>query len=159
MTLYELTGEYVELLEMMDSAEPETLSDTLDAIGGEIEDKADGYAKVIREAEGDVKKIEAEIERLIRKKQTINNNVKYMKERLQNAMEATGKRKFKTSLFSFGIQRNPPSVMVTDMASVPKQFWIPQDPMLDKTGLKNYLKANGETEYARLMQTESLRIR
>ena len=159
MTLYELTGEYVELLEMMDSADPETLADTLDAIGGEIEDKADGYAKVIREAEGDVKKIETEIERLIRKKQTINNNIKYMKERLQNAMEVTGKRKFKTPLFSFGIQKIPPSVMVTDMASVPEQFWIPQDPMLDKTALKNYLKVNGETEYARLMQTESLRIR
>ena len=46
-TLYELTDEYRQLLEMMedDTVDPEILKDTLEAVDGEIEVKADGCAK------------------------------------------------------------------------------------------------------------------
>ena len=46
-TLYELTGQFKELLEMIEAEEMDldTLRDTLEAIEGEIEYKADGYAK------------------------------------------------------------------------------------------------------------------
>ena len=74
-------------------------------------------------------------------------------------MIATGKKKFKTSLFSFGIQKNPATVNVINPEAVPEQFRKQQEPVLDKHGLIEYIKANGNTEYAELTQTESLRIR
>ena len=52
-TLYELTDEYKQLLDMLedDTVDPEILKDTLEAVGGEIEVKADGCAKLIKELE------------------------------------------------------------------------------------------------------------
>ena len=159
MTLYELTGQYLELLNMAEDVDAETLADTLEAIGGEIEDKADNYAKVIRTLEGDVQSVKSEIDRLTAKKQTMENNVRKIKESLQASMMATGKTKFKTQLFSFGIQKNPASVQLKEGAEVPSQFYKQPEPVLDKTALKNYLKENGAQDYAELVQTESLRIK
>ena len=159
MTLYELTGQYLELLDMAQDADSEAFADTLEAIDGEIEEKADNYAKVIRTIEGDVQSVKTEIERLTVKKQTMENNVRRIKESLQTSMIATGKTKFKTQLFSFGIQKNPASVQLKEGVEVPVQFYKQPEPVLDKTALKNYLKENGAQDYAELVQTESLRIR
>lgn len=159
MTLYELTGRYLELLDMAEDVDADTLADTLEGIEGEIEDKADNYAKVIRNIEGDIQKVKSEIERLTAKKQTMENNVRRIKESLQASMVATGKTKFKTQLFSFGIQKNPASVQLKEGVEVPVQFYKQPEPVLDKTALKNYLKENGAQDYAELVQTESLRIK
>ena len=50
-TLYQLTEAYQELLSMAldPDTDPEALADTMEAIEGEFEDKADGYAKVMKE--------------------------------------------------------------------------------------------------------------
>ena len=74
-------------------------------------------------------------------------------------MIKTGKKKFKTDLFSFGIPKNPPTVSVKDESKIPGYFWKQKAPELDRAALKNYLKENGATEYAELVQGESLRIR
>ena len=159
MTLYELTGQYLELLDMAEDADPEVFADTLEGIDGEIEDKADNYAKVIRTLEGDVQSVESEIDRLTAKKRFMESNIKKIKESLQASMIATGKTKFKTQLFSFGIQKNPTSVQIKQGAKVPARFYRQPEPVLDKMALKDFLKQNGAQEYAELVQTESLRIR
>lgn len=106
-TLYELTKDYQALLEMMeDTEDAQVVIDTLEGIEGEIEIKADGYAKVMRQLEGEVDMLKGEIERLTGRKKTIENNIQRMKDSLQAAMVATGKTKFKTDLFSFSVQRN-----------------------------------------------------
>lgn len=159
-TLYELTGQFLTLLEMAEEEGDATIiMDTLEAIDGEIEDKADGCAKVLKELDGKATMIDEEIARLQSMKKTINNNMKRIKGNLEKSMIDTGKRKFKTSLFSFGIQKNPAAVSVLNESAVPEQFWKPQDPVLDKKGLLAYLKENGDTEYAVITQSESLRIR
>lgn len=158
-TLYELTDQYLQLLDMAQDSEPEVFADTLEGLEGEIEEKADNYAKVIKILEGDVNSIDSEIKRLQERKKSISENVKRIKSNLENTMKITGKVKFKTLLFSFGIQKNPAMVSIIDENSIPSEFWKPQDPVLDKTKLKNFLKINGSTEYAQLVQTEGLRIR
>lgn len=159
-TLYELTGQFLALLEMAEEEGDATIiMDTLEAIDGEIEDKADGYAKVLKELDGKAAMIDEEIKRLQEKKKTLGNNAKYIKSNLERSMIATGKKKFKTLLFSFGIQKNPASVKVINTDAIPAQFWKQQDPVLDKKGLIEYLKEHGNTDYAELTQSESLRIR
>ena len=75
-TLYELTEEYRQLLEMMedDTVDPEVLQDTLEGVDGEIEAKADNCAKLIRELNGVTSVINEEIERLKARKDVISNN-------------------------------------------------------------------------------------
>ena len=122
----------------------------------EMEDKADNYAKVIRTLEGQVDTIDAEISRLQSKKKTVKNSIDSIKSNLERSMIQTGKKKIKTDLFSFGIQKN---VRVKDESKIPGYFWKQKAPELDRAALKNYLKENGATEYAELVQGESLRIR
>jgi len=160
-TLYILTGEYLQLLEMASdpTVDEDCLQDTMEAISGEIEEKAENYAKIIRSLEVNVEGIDAEIKRLTEYKKTMNNNADRMKKALQVSMEATGKVKFKTPLFSFGIQNNPARLVVDDISKVPEQFLIPQEPKVDNAAIKNALKDGAEFDFARLEQTKSLRIR
>ncbi len=158
--LYEIVGEFKELLEMAseENMDQKLISDTLEGVEFEFEEKADGYAKVVKMLEGDVEAIDKEIKRLTEKKNTIKNNISGIKKNLENAMLVTGKTKFKTLLFGYNIQKNPASVSIDDETLIPKDFWIEQEPKLDKKSLAAYLKEN-EVSWAHLTQTESLRIR
>lgn len=164
MTLYELTTDYANLLELAEDPDidEQAFLDTLEGIEGAIEDKADGYAKVIRTLEGDAAACDAEAKRLRTKKQTIDNNIKRMKAALQMAMEATGKRKFKTPLFSFNIQKNPAAVVVDEqyIENIPERFLVRKDPEINRKAIKDAIN-NGEDigGIAHLESTESLRIR
>lgn len=158
--LYEIVGEFKELLEMAseENMDQKLISDTLEGVEFEFEEKADGYAKVVKMLEGDVEAIDKEIKRLTEKKNTIKNNISGIKKNLENAMLVTGKTKFKTLLFGYNIQKNPASVSIDDETLIPKDFWIEQEPKLDKKSLAVFLKEN-EVSWAHLTQTESLRIR
>ena len=164
MTLYELTEDYMNLLELAEDPDidEQAFTDTLEGIEGALEDKAEGYAKVIRTLEGDAAACDAESKRLRNKKQTIENNIKRMKQALQITMEVTGKTKFKTALFSFNIQKNPAAVVMDEqyIENIPERFLIPQDPQIDKKAIKEALKAGEDLEgIAHLSETYSLRIR
>ena len=163
-TLYELTAEYAQLLEMAEDPDtsPETLADTLEALSGEIEAKADGYGMVIRELSADSDKLKSEITRLKERKDAIDNNIKRMKENLQAAMIATEKRKFKTTLFSFSIAKNPPSVVMIEpyIENIPEEYIKRKDPEIDRKKILDDIKAGKDlSALAYLSQTESLRIR
>lgn len=126
----------------------------------EFEDKADGYAKVLRSLDGKEEAISSEIKRLTEMKRVVANNKKAIKQNLENAMIETGKTKFKTTLFSFGIQKNPASVRIKDESLVPEEYRIKQPDKIDKKGLIKALKEGAVfTENIELVQTESLRIR
>lgn len=160
-TLYNLTAEYMELLNMSEEEEldPQVLADTLEGMDGELEQKAENYAMMINTLNGQADMLSAEIKRLTERKKTLENNSKRMKESLENAMNLTGKRKFKTLLFSFGIQKNPPVLVVDDESKVPEEF-VKIKKEIDKAALKKFVKDNENgLDFAHLEQTESLRIR
>ncbi len=75
--IYEITSDWFRVQDMMEDPEldPQTLADTLEAIEGELEIKAENYAKVMKNLEGDIVAIKAEIDRLTSKKKTIENNI------------------------------------------------------------------------------------
>ncbi len=108
-TLYEITGDYLCLLEMLEdegNLDPQAFADTLDGIEGEFEIKADNYARIIKELRAESEKYAAEVGRMQKRMETLANNEKRLKQHLYESMKATGKLKFKTDLFSFGIQKN-----------------------------------------------------
>ena len=161
MTLYELTDDYRNLLEMAQNPDidGQAIKDTLEAIQGDIEEKADGYAKVIKELSADTDKITAEIKRLTDRKNTIQNNIAYMKQSLTSAMTVTGNTKFRTDLFSFNIQKNPPALVVDDEKAIPQEYLIPQEPKVDKKSIIDFLKNGNKVPYAHIEQSEGVRIR
>lgn len=160
MKLYEITGEILELLTMAEDLEldQKMIRDTMEGLDFEFEEKAEAYAKVVKTLEMDIAGLDEEIQRMTKRKATIKNNIDRLKRSLEGAMIATGKRKFKTPLFGFGIQKNPPSLNVLDESKIPEEFWIEQQPKLDKKAALAYVKEN-KVDWAELSQTESLRIR
>lgn len=159
-SLFDLSTDYQQLYDLIDEQKDEQiLKDTLASINDAIEDKADGYVAVIKTLEGDNKAIDEEIKRLRQRKTSNQNGVKRLKESLQEVMEQTGKEKFKTALNSYSIANNPPSLDITDESLIPKQYYIKQQPKLDKKELLKVVKDGLEIKGVELKQSRSLRVR
>lgn len=164
-TLYELTGQYQALLALMEDPEvdPQIVEDSLEAVSGEIEIKADGYAKVRLELLSQRDALKAEIDRLTARVRTIDRNVDRLMESLKNGLIVAEKPKFKTELFSFSIAKNPPKVVIDDPDLIPSYMKIPQEPKIDTAAIKELLKSGDDLGVldgaAHLEQGESLRIR
>ncbi len=156
MQLYELTEIYLNLKDM--DIEEGDLNSALENIDDEIETKADNIAKVLRDFDGDIEALKFEEERLAKKRKAIENRQKQLKEYLQNAMIVLDKRKFKTDLFSFNIQRNAPSLKILDESKIPDDYYKIEK-KLNKNDLKEAVKNGLFEDAAELVQTESLRIR
>lgn len=155
MKLYELTGAFNQVADMLEyDSENAAIIDTLESIDLAIEEKADGYAKLIRNQEASSKVFDEEIKRMRERKQAVDNNVKRMKLSLQNAMVEIGKTKFKTDLFSFNIQKNQPSVEIIDESLVPDEYKKIKIEF-DKSAIKQSENVPG----VEIKQSESLRIR
>ena len=164
-TLYELTGQMQALLALMEDpdTDPQIIEDSLEAVSGEIEYKADCYARVMAELEAQKAAVKVEKDRLAALESSLGKNIDRMKESLKTSMIATGKTKFKTDLFSFNIQKNPPRVVIDDPDRIPEGFLIPQPPKVDTASIKESLKSIDAGPMwegiCHLEQGESLRIR
>lgn len=158
MNLYELSSAYQQIQSMIEDGQ-EGLTDTLESLNDAIEDKAVGYAKVMKNLEAQAKAIKDEEERLADRRRSLESNVKRLKESLEQSMISVNMKKIKTELFSFNIQKNPPSVDVINEKEIPESYFIPQDPKLDKKAILTDLKNGVEIPGTAIKQSEGLRIR
>ena len=157
MNLYELSEKYAQIQDMIESGH-DGLDDTLESLEDAIDDKLIGYASIIRNLEADVKAIKKEKSRLSDKQRTLENSITRLKNNAEVSLRATDKRKYKAGLFTFSLAKNPPHAVILDDKAIPKQYYIEQEPTLDKKTLLNDLK-NGDVPGAELQQSESLRIK
>lgn len=165
MNAYELADAFVQLQNMLEDPEVDSqaITDTMEAIEGEFEWKADGYAKVIRNMQGSLLAVDAEIERLQNKKNLLNTSIKRLKDTLQEVMVMTGKTKFKTDLFSFSIQKNggklPVILDVKDTSELPDEL-VKITESADLEAIRKLIEKDGSCKYAHLGERgESLRIK
>ena len=107
-SLYELNTAYRSLMERLyDEELPEdAIIDTLDSLEGAIEDKADGYGKVIRMIDADIAEIKVEEARLYARRKSLERRKDVLKANLFDAMKTVGLAKIKTALFSLSIRKN-----------------------------------------------------
>ncbi len=162
-SLYELTEQYEGLRMMLydGDVEDQVIYDTLESIDAEIEEKADNYAKILREMKLNIEILKEEEYRLNIRRKRLEARSELLKNRLEENMRFIGKTSFRTALFSFNIQSNGGlQPLETGMISdIPMRFLIQQDPVPDNKKIREYLKEH-EVEWARLLpRGESLRIR
>ncbi len=148
MKLYELSEQYEELQAMLCDGEEEeqTIRDTMEAIEGEIEDKADGFAKIICAMTAEAEAVKYEEDRLHRRRMTLENRAKWLKDTLQANLEFIGKTKFKTELFSFSVVNNgglQPITITDNLGDIPNKYLIQQEPVVDREAVRKLL---GEKE-------------
>ena len=98
MTLYELTAQYEEFARMAaeEDLPPEVIADTFEALDGEIEEKADNIACIIKELEAQADAIEVQENVLNARKLSKRGNAKRLKELLSSQMQRLDKKKIET---------------------------------------------------------------
>ncbi|AKC63207.1 siphovirus Gp157 family protein [Clostridium tepidum] len=158
--LYELTQNYKNLLDLADNPEVpvEMLKESLDNIAEEINTKLENVAKVIKSIEVDAKGLKEEEKRLADRRKSLENRIVNLKEYAENSMRATDIKKIKGKIFTLGIQKNAPSVEITEEESIPEEYFAIEKKLVKKDILAA-LKEGKEIPGAAIKQTESLRIR
>lgn len=149
MKLYELGAAALELQERLDNIEDEDarqcIEDTLEALNYSIEEKAENIVKVIKNYEGDVNSIDAEIKRLQAMKKSKANNITSLKEYLKSNLMSLNKDKVETTLFKITVGKGQAKVVIDDETKVPNEF-IKTYFEVDKTSLKEVLKDKTKAE-------------
>ena len=148
-TLYSLTSDYLALLELSGSDDPEdqeAFETTLEGLLACIDQKADCYATVLVEMSGRTDIITNEINRLTAIKRSLESNQKRMKERLLETMKITGRDSIKTDLHTFKIAKNGGKLplIIEEGANVPDK-WCKVIVEPDKDKIRTALET-GNTE-------------
>ena len=162
MKLYELTGEYIQLMQMLEDASVEDETEimaAMEAVSGDIEDKADAYARIMKNLIADIDALDSEEKRLKSRRNTLETRVDRLKMAIQDAMTLTGKRKLKTSIGNWGIQKNPPSVKVNNQDVIPAEYWTTPAPTLNRKAILEDMKQGVIVDGCEIQQTEGLRFR
>lgn len=162
MKLYELTGNYLLLLEMLEDGDTpaEDLQDTLDSITELMEVKVENIVKMLNSMNAKVDMFKAEEGRLKAKRQTLENRCDSLKSYLENQLRISGKKSIDAGLFKVAFQKSPASVSVLDIEKVPQHFLIQQPRKVDTNRIKEILKSGVEIDGVKLItDKEHLRIK
>lgn len=160
MKLYELTQNYLNLLDLLENPDipKEVVESALEEVEGNFEDKAENIVKLIKSIEADIKGYKEEENRLSTRRKALENKAKSLKKYLQSSMKALEKESIKGKLFTIYTQNNQPSLIIDDVDKLPKEYKRTveeSDNKKIKEDLLNKVKIPG----ARIEVTKSLRIR
>lgn len=155
-TLYELTGQFLEIYNM--DIDDETKLDTLEAIDWttDYETKVEGYVKVIKSLEADIEARKNEKKRLDGLNKSDQTKIDNLKAALAVSMTETGQTKVDTTLFKVGFRKS--EAVVVDETKLPKKYQVATYKP-DKKTLKELLKSGKRIKGAVLEERSNLSIR
>ena len=158
-SLYELSQEYQALLEILEDGEAseEAINDTMGLILDDIEDKMEGYGKVLKTMQADAEALKQEKMRIAARQKAIENGMERLRDRLKAALQITGQKKVKTKLFTFGITTREKAVLDVDLTDIPEEF-VKVTYEAKMNDITKYLKEN-RAYFAHLEQVDSLTVR
>lgn len=157
-TLYELNDMYRNIQFLIESGEytEEELKFAMEQVNGEIAEKLEGYAMVVKNLESDIAGLKAEEKRLADRRKSLEEGVKRMKEAMQDTLFLTGEKRVKTSKFTISLRKST-SVEVENEDLIPEEF-VKITKTISKSELAKRLKET-EVPGAKLVEKESLQIR
>lgn len=162
--LYELVAYRNELETLADSGEipPEQIADTLNALEGDIQEKAVAVAMFSRNLEATAEAIREAAKAMLTRAERVQRRAESVQQYLLYNMQAAGITKIEAPQFVLAVRKNPPAVIVDDEAQIPADFMVqpaPPPPRPDKTAIKRELQAGHAVPGAHLLQSERLEIR
>ena len=164
MKLYELTDVYAGLAALLDECESEEeaaqLWAQMDEVGASIAEKADNYARFLRNKQAEADGLGKEIERLQKRKRSAENRIEQLREHMRFAMGVAGATEIRTALGKWTVRKNAPRVEVLDESEIAPEFFDPQPPKLSKSKLLKHWKDTGEIpDGCDVVQSESMQFR
>lgn len=119
--LYELTSDLREISEIED-IDAEQVEQIKAVIKAEIDKKSSGIVALVRNLEGDVDTIKAEIDRLNNLKKVKENRINNIKNYTKEYLEEVGIKKVSTSLGNISIRKTPGAVEILDEDLIPTEY-------------------------------------
>lgn len=158
-TIYEITDDVLALMQMMEEdPDNEVIKDTLEALNGELDVKAESYCKVIAEFKAREEVLSSTIEKLTQKKQMVSSNINRLNKALFEAMQATGKERIRGDIFHLYIKKNALSLDQVP-EKLPKKYLVPQEPKVDRKQLLADIKSGVKVKGVTTKTTQSLIIK
>lgn len=169
LSLYEIETELIEAFAAVQQAQETGNTDdeaaALDVCQAyllESSSKRDRCGKFLESIAANARAVQAEIDRLKFRLESIEAARRSFCGFIQGVMLATGQDKLKGELFTFALRRNPPQVQIDDEMNLPPEYLKVPDPPApkpDKRAIKEDLEAGVEIPGCRLIQTRRLDIR
>ncbi|OOF39857.1 hypothetical protein BKK49_06940 [Rodentibacter rarus] len=166
MKLYEITKQYENIAELLNNpefAENADVQKALEAIQEDFNQKAERVVHVIKNAEGDIEVIDAEIKRLQAMKKQRQNGIEGIKNYLKLNMAKTDTGSIKCPLFSISYREQKESAVELDddlfLANNIDEDLVNVKITPNKTEIKKRLKAGETVIGAKLVDTQVLTIR
>lgn len=164
LSLYELSANYLQALDFLTDPEMdlpvEAINDTLEALGGELEDKAINVAKFFRNMEATADAIKSAEVNMAKRRKALENRVQWLKNYIKENMEVCGISDIECPHFKLSVQKNPAVVNILDENAIPAQFkeqvtsW-----KIDKTAIKEAIKSGSVVPGTELVNGTRLAIK
>jgi hypothetical protein len=162
--LYELAHSYRDAADKLADLDlpPEVIEDTLESLSGDLEVKATNTAMVIRNIEAMVAAIKEAEGAMAARRKALENRAARVKDYLLANMMVAGIQKVECPYFKLSVRENPPAVEVFQPELVPASFMRqpePPPPAIDKTAIKEALKAGQDVPGCKLTRGHRLDIK
>lgn len=168
MTLYELMSGYKNFLTAVENGEipEEAIADTLEAIEGDIDEKIDNIACVLKVLEAEEAAIKAEEDRLAQRRKAKANAKERTKTYLSEMLTALGKTEFESPRNKITFRKTPGKVVIADEKAFIE--WASQyddslltygKPTINKTAVKTAIEDGKEILGAEIVVSQNMQLK
>jgi hypothetical protein len=169
MKIFQIGSEFQALYELAETLEfdvdgntvdnSESLSQLFNELESELSSKLDNTAYIIKELASAEQSLKDEAKRLTEKAKVLANRQERLKELMKLAIESSGQSKVKTDKFNFSVTtRMSPDYSDINMFGLADEFKKVKEE-LDKTKIKEFVKAGGTIDGYKEFEKTSLGIR
>jgi hypothetical protein len=164
VSLYVIANEHRAMVErlMEGQEDPQAIADTIEAESYPLEVKAQNVAFAIRNLEATAAAIRQAEQEMAARRKKIENRAQQVRDYLQTCMEIANVSRIECPHFALAIKNNPPSVEVFEPDLVPAEYRKtpePAAPVIDKTAIREAIKANKKVPGVMLVQGSRLEIK
>jgi hypothetical protein len=164
-SLFALTSQYRELQKLADSESdiPEqVLADTLEAVGGELELKAQNVARFVANMESFANAIDEAAAAMADRAKRLRTRSAWFRQYLLSNMLAADLKKVESPELVLSVKKTPPAVVIFDETVLPAQYMVQPpapSPRPDKRAMSDAMKAGADIPGARLESGYRLEIK
>ena len=161
--LYVLKLEYIEAANRLQDLDidTQTMIDTLDSMGGDIEEKVTNTMFVCRNTETSSEAIKAAAAMMLTRAKAMDARITYLKKGIFDAMTQTGINKIESPYFTVSIATNPGAVDVFEPGLIPSDYMreIPATEVIDKVLIAKAIKDGFDVPGARIVKSQRLSVK
>lgn len=167
MKLYELASVYENFMEAVDAGDvpEEAITDTLESIEADIDDKVDNIACLLKGMDAEIDAIKAEEARLAERRKAKEKAKERVKEYLSSTLLAMGKTKIETARNKITFRKSEKVTFIDESAFIE---WAVANadhlvtygkPTVNKTAVKDYIKSGAEVIGVEVVENQNIQIK